>query len=112
MKVNRIPHGAATVLEVSGKVMSNYDLDILKEEVRTVIDAGSPHVVLDLAGVPWVNSTGLGILITIHHSLKAADGTLRICGLSERVLSIFQVSRLERVFDVYPDRDKALAGRP
>jgi anti-sigma B factor antagonist len=91
--------------------MSNYDLDILKEEVRTVIDAGSPHVVLDLTGVPWVNSTGLGILITIHHSLKAADGTLRICGLSERVLSIFQVSRLERVFDVYPDRDKALAGR-
>ena len=112
MKVTRIPCGKVMVLEVSGKIMGGPDFDLFKTEIKELIDAQYPHVVLDLAEVPWVNSTGLGTLITVHHSLKAAEGSLKMCNVTERVLSIFHVSQLERVFEVHPDRDKALASYP
>ena len=73
-----------------------------------MVEGGIKNVILDMSGVPWINSTGLGILITGYHSLKAADGTLKICNVKERVLSIFYISQLENIFDVYPTRDEAL----
>lgn len=109
MKVKRIPEGQVMVLEVSGKIMGGPDFDMFKAEVKDLIDGGFRKVVLDLGDVPWINSTGLGILITAHHSIKAAEGTLKICNVKERVLSIFYVSQLERVFEVHPDRETALA---
>ena len=109
MQVRRIPHGDVTVLELSGKIMGGPEFEVFKAEISDLIDAGRSHVILDLGDVPWLNSSGLGMLITAHHSLKAAAGTLKMCNLNERVLSIFQVSRLERVFEVHPDREKALA---
>ena len=82
---------------------------MFKAEVKELIDGGYKNVILDLGEVPWINSTGLGILITAHHSIKAAAGTMKICHVKERVLSIFYVSQLERVFEVHPDRETALA---
>lgn len=109
MKVKRIPHGDVTVLEVSGKIMGGPDFDMFKGEVKELLDGGCKKVVLDLGEVPWINSTGLGILITAHHSIKAAGGVMKVCNVKERVLSIFYVSQLERVFEVHPDRETAVA---
>jgi anti-sigma B factor antagonist len=109
MKVKRIPAGQVMVLEVSGKIMGGPDFDQFKAEIKELIDGGYKKVVLDLDEVPWINSSGLGILITAHHSIKAAEGTMKICNVKERVLSIFHVSQLERVFEVHPDREAALA---
>ncbi|MBK8167200.1 MAG: STAS domain-containing protein [bacterium] len=109
MKVKRIPQGDVTVLEVSGKIMGGPDFDMFKGEVKELLDSGCKKVVLDLGEVPWINSTGLGILITAHHSIKAAAGVMKVCNVKERVLSIFYVSQLERVFEVHPDRETAVA---
>lgn len=109
MKVKRIPQGQIMVLEISGKIMGGPDFDMFKAEVKELIDGGFKNVILDLGEVPWINSTGLGILITAHHSIKAAEGKMKICNVKERVLSIFYVSQLERVFDVHQDRETALA---
>ncbi|MBM4129989.1 STAS domain-containing protein [bacterium] len=109
MKVKRIPHADVMVLEVSGKIMGGPDFDMFKGEVKELLDAGCRKVVLDLGEVPWINSTGLGILITAHHSIKAAAGIMKVCNVKERVLSIFYVSQLERVFEVHPDRETAVA---
>lgn len=109
MKVKRIPLDNVTVLEVSGKIMGGPDFDLFKAEIKALLDGGCKNVVLDLGEVPWINSTGLGILITAHHSVKAAAGTLKVCNVKERVLSIFYVSQLERVFEVHPDRETAVA---
>lgn len=109
MKVSRIPHGDATVLAISGKVMGGPEVDEFKAAIKDLVDAGCRNFILDFAEVPWINSTGLGILIAAHHTVRAAEGQLRICSVTDRVLSIFHVSQLERVFEVHADRDKALA---
>lgn len=109
MQVKRIPHGRVMVLEMSGKILGGPDFDGFKDEIRQLIDAGFARVVLDLGDVPWVNSSGLGMLITAHHSLAANAGTLKLCNVSDRVVGILAVSRLERVFEVHPDRERAVA---
>lgn len=109
MKIKKNPQDDVMVLELSGKIMGGPDFEKFKDEVTTVVDGGFKKVVLDLSGVPWINSTGLGILITGYHSIKAADGVLKICAVKERVLSIFYISQLENIFDVYETRAEAIA---
>ena len=109
MKIKRNPMDPLMLLEVSGKIMGGPDHDRFKEEIAGLIDGGYKDVILDLSGVPWINSTGLGILITGHHSIKAAEGTMKICSVKERVLSIFYISQLQNIFDVYATRAEALS---
>ena len=109
MKIKQNPQGEVMVLELSGKIMGGPDFDKFKGEIADLIDNGFTNVVLDMSGVPWINSTGLGILITGYHSLKAAEGSMKICNVKERVLSIFYISQLENIFQVFETMDEAMA---
>ena len=108
MKMKRIPNDDVMVLELSGKIMGGPSHDEFKSEIKGIIEAGFTKVVLDMGHVPWINSTGLGILISGYHSIKAADGVMKVCNVKERVLSIFYISQLEKIFDVYESREDAL----
>jgi anti-sigma B factor antagonist len=109
MKIKQNNQDDVMVLELSGKIMGGPDFEKFKDEVAKILENGYKKVVLDLSGVPWINSTGLGILITGYHSVKAADGQLKICSVKERVLSIFYISQLENIFDVFETREEAVA---
>ena len=108
MKIKQNPAENVMILELSGKIMGGPDFDKFKGEIAQVVEGGYKNVILDMSGVPWINSTGLGILITGYHSIKAAEGTMMICNVKERVLSIFYISQLENIFDVYETREEAL----
>jgi len=108
MKIKKSPENKVMILELSGKIMGGPDFDKFKGEITELVDGGYKDVILDLSGVPWINSTGLGILITGYHSIKAAEGTMKICSVKERVLSIFYISQLENIFDVYETQEEAL----
>ncbi len=108
MKIKQNPAEKVMILELSGKIMGGPDFDKFKDEIAKVVDGGYKDVILDMSGVPWINSTGLGILITGYHHIKAAEGSMMICNVKERVLSIFYISQLENIFDVYETREEAL----
>jgi len=94
MKIKQNPQDNVMVLELSGKIMGGPDFDKFKGEITDLVEGGYKNLILDMSGVPWINSTGLGILITGYHSIKAAEGTMKICNVKERVLSIFYISQL------------------
>jgi anti-sigma B factor antagonist len=108
MKLKRNPMDPLMVLEVSGKIMGGSDHDRFKEEITGLIEGGYKDVILDLSAVPWINSTGLGILISGFTSLKNAEGTMKVCNVKERVLSIFYISQLENIFQVFPSMQEAI----
>ena len=108
MKIQNKPAGDVMVLHLSGKIMGGPDHDKFHGEIKTLIADGYVDILLNMSKVNWINSTGLGILITGYHSIKAAEGTMRICNVKERVLSIFYISQLENIFDVYESLDEAL----
>lgn len=108
MKIKRSPMDPLMILEISGKIMGGPDHDRFKDEIDALLEDGYKDIILDFAGVPWINSTGLGILISGYHSLKNAEGTMKICNVKERVLSIFYISQLENIFQVLPDTKAAV----
>ncbi len=109
MKINQKTDGDITIIELSGKVMGGPDHDKFKGAVTEMLESGGRKFILNLEGVPWINSTGLGILISGFTSIKNAGGIMKVCAVNERVLSIFYISQLENVFEVYETCDEARA---
>jgi anti-sigma B factor antagonist len=79
----------------------------LLREVCRVIDGGRRQIVLDLSKVAFIDSTGLGTLVaSLKHMGKS--GQLVLCGVSGSPSTLFRLTRMDRVFRIYPDRDAAI----
>lgn len=88
------------------------DLDASKaDEFKSVVGlmvAGRPKVVMDLGGIGFMDSAGLGAIIAVCKAVTADGGRFRVCGLTEAVKSLFDLVRAHRLFDICPDRESAL----
>ena len=109
MNFKQNPVGEVMVLELSGKIMGGPDHEKFQNEVKTLIAEGHVDILLNMAKVNWVNSTGLGILVSAFHTLKKNGGQLKICKVSDRIDNILNVTQLKLVFETYEDCEEALA---
>lgn len=66
------------------------------------------RVVVDLSGVKFVDSSGLGALISCQRIMNARKGELRLCSLGSNVRSLFELMRMQRVFDIHDSKESAL----
>lgn len=93
------PQGVRTIVHVAGEV-DVYTAPELRRELDTQIHAGCRDLVVDLAQVTFMDSTGLGVLVGRLKLVRAQGGTMRILGATERVLKVFAITGLDRVFDI------------
>ena len=102
--------GDVVVIAVSGRVdhanAEQFRVDLWPHVVGCV--GGGDRMVLDLAGLEYISSAGLRVLMLASRQIKGHDGTLLLCGLQPIVREIFQISRFDVVFRVVPDRQAAL----
>src|SRR5436309_4159848 len=82
----------------------------LKERLDELVRAGHMQILIDLGGLPYVDSTELGRLIRCHLSIRQAGGRVRLCNLSDRVRQLMKMTRLDTVLDIYATEAEALAG--
>lgn len=109
MKVKRREDGDVVILEVSGKVMGGPDSDSFKSVIQGLIDEDVNKLLIDLSDVPWMNSSGVGILISAYTSMKNAGANVKFLNINERVKSILMVTKLLTVFESYYSEADALA---
>lgn len=109
MNIQQTPEGDIMVLNLSGKIMGGPDYDKFHHEIKTLIKEGYVDIVLNMSKVTWINSTGLGILVSAYHTLKKNGGVMKIADVSPRIDNILNVTQLKLVFDTYDSRDDALA---
>lgn len=64
--------------------------------------------VLDLENLQFIDSSGLGAILSFLRQLNASEGDLKLCGLSRPVRAVFELVRMHRIFEIYSDRDEAL----
>jgi anti-sigma B factor antagonist len=95
-----------TVLEVGGEV-DVYTAPKLRERLAELIDAGAGKVVVDLDGVDFLDSTGLGVLVGALKRLRAAGGTFGLVCAKEPLLKIFRITALDQVFPLFDSVEKA-----
>jgi anti-sigma B factor antagonist len=97
------------VLEFKGNVMGGPDAVALNEQLHALIDQGKSNVVVDLARVNFMNSSGLGMLIGGLTTMKNAGGDLRICNATDKIESLLMITKLITVFQHFKSLDEAVA---
>jgi len=99
--------GDAVVLTVDGEINFNSSPDFRKAFLK-VIDLKPQKAVINLSGVAYVDSSGLATLVEAHQKIKNAGGKLKLAGLSPKVKSLFEMTKLEKLFEIYATEDDAL----
>lgn len=94
------------ILEARGRITLGPETESLRQRLRS---AGDSHkrIVLDLAGVDYIDSAGLGTLVAGAASVRRAGGELKLANLTARVRDLMQITRLSTLFEVYDSLDKA-----
>jgi len=109
MKIHREDSGGVTILRLNGKLMGGPDAEGFQKLVKELVEAGRKQVLVDMGKVSWVNSTGLGILISGYTTLRNAGGTLKLVGVNKRIDQIFMVTKLHTIFESFEEETRALS---
>jgi len=109
MKLSQQERDGIVILEPKGKILGGPDATTLKDQLQSLIDSGKTKVIIDLAEVDYMNSTGLGILISTLTTLKRAQGELKLANVTDKIQSLLTITKLVTVFDDYESVDEAVA---
>jgi anti-sigma B factor antagonist len=97
-----------TVLFVREDRLDANNSEELKMELRRLFESGAKDVVIDLKEVLFIDSSGLGVLVSGYKNASVMHGTLKLSNLQFQVKSMFELTRLHRVFDIFTTVDDAL----
>ena len=100
--------GDVTILDLSGEVRIGDSSVALRESVRNLADQGKKKVLLNLAGVKYIDSSGIGELIANYTTMKRQGGQLKLLSLTDRVQNLLVITKLLTVFDAYDNEAEAL----
>jgi anti-sigma B factor antagonist len=108
LKITQREIGNAVILDLNGKLTGGPDADTFREVFKSIIDQGKKNIVVNLEKVSWINSTGLGILISGYTSVRRAGGDLVVMHASDRIESILYVTKLNLLFKSYESEEDAV----
>jgi anti-sigma B factor antagonist len=100
--------GDIAIVDFSGKITLGEGSAMLRKMVRDLITAGRRKILLNLADVDYIDSSGIGELVGAYTSVRSASGELKLVYLTKRVHDLIQITRLFTVFDVQPDEAAAV----
>jgi anti-sigma B factor antagonist len=98
----------SNVLPLEGEIDLHVSPNVA-ESLRAIIQKKPKRVVVDLARVSYIDSSGLAVLIEAMQNVDAYGGKFALAGLGDDVLAIFEIAKLDQVFRIFPDVDAALA---
>ena len=108
MKLTDYESGGVSVLEPKGKIMGGPDATLLHEKLHELIEQNRKKVVIDLAKVEWMNSTGLGIMISGLTTLRNSGGELKLANVTEKIQSLLAITKLVTVFEAFDSVEDAV----
>jgi anti-sigma B factor antagonist len=107
--INQRRVGEVTVLDLKGRVRIGGATIELHRAIRCLVDEGKTQILLNLSGVTHIDSKGLGELVAGQISALNHGGIIKLSHLTEVIKELMSATKLESVFDVYDDENKALA---
>ena len=100
--------GDVTILDLSGEVRIGDSSVALRDSIRNLADQGKNKVLLNLGGVKYIDSSGIGELIANYTTVKRGGGQLKLLNLTDRVQNLLVITKLLTVFDAYDNEAEAL----
>ena len=109
MKLSHREEGSVTIIEPKGKIMGGPESTALHDLLHDLIDKDRKSVVIDLGQVDWMNSTGLGLLISGLTTLKKSGGELKLANVTEKIQSLLTITKLVTIFKSFDTVDDAIS---
>ncbi len=98
-----------TVLDLSGRITLGEGSVQLRDAIRDLIGKGERRILLDLGDVNYIDSSGLGELVSAYTSARNQGATVKLLKLTKKVHDLLQLTKLYTVFDIYDDEASAIA---
>lgn len=108
MTIDQRAVGNVVVLDLNGRLVLGDGSGLLKDKVQSLVFQGSKQILLNLGGVTYMDSAGLGELIASHTTIKREGGQVKVANLTKRVADLLSITKVLTVFDVYDSEDEAL----
>ena len=96
------------VLDLSGRITIGEGTLMLRDRIQKMLEEGETKFLLNLSEVDYIDSSGLGELVSSFTTVKSQAGTLKLLSLTRRVRDLMQITKLLTVFDVFEDETEAL----
>lgn len=101
--------GDVTVIDAEGRITLGEGSSTFRDTIKDLSAKGSKKILLDLADITYIDSSGIGEMVAGFTSVSNAGGTLKLLNLTKRVKDLLQITKLYTVFEVFDDEAKALA---
>lgn len=100
--------GTVTILDMRGRITLGNEIEDLRSAVRSLVAKGQKKIILNLAEVDYIDSSGVGELVGCFTTVRNAGGELKLLNLSQKVHDVLQVTKLYTVFDIRDDEFNAV----
>lgn len=100
--------GDVTVVDVAGRITLGEGASALRENIRELVAKGNKKILLNLSDVSYIDSSGIGELVSAYTTVTNQGGTLKLLGLTKRVKDLLQITKLYTVFEVFESEPTAV----
>ncbi|MEE8574080.1 MAG: STAS domain-containing protein [Thermodesulfobacteriota bacterium] len=107
MEINVQEQGGISILRVVGDIDVNTSPEV-KESFDNLVKEKKEKVVVNLKGVNYVDSSGLATLVEVFKNMRAYDGKLKLTNLSSKVMGLFEITKLNNLFDIFTEEADAI----
>ena len=98
-----------SLVSLTGRIVLGEESNALREKLKSLIAGGALKIVLNMAEIDYIDSSGLGTLVAAHLSAQNAGASVRLCNLGKKFHEVMQVTKLLTVFDVYETEAAAVS---
>src|SRR3989337_3235358 len=108
MQIDERAAGDVTVLDLKGKMTLSEGDELLKDKINSLLQQGKRKLVLNLEGVPYIDSAGLGEIVRTYTTVSRQGGSLKLLNLTKRIEDLLSITKLLTVFDTYDNEAEAV----
>lgn len=108
MQIEERAVGDVVVLDLKGRITLGEGDQLLKDKVNSLVNQGRKRMVLNLAGVPYIDSAGLGEIVGSYTTVSRQGGSLKLLNLTKKITDLLAITKLLTVFDTFDSEDEAV----
>ena len=108
LKMTQREVDGVTVVALDGRIVLGDESNLFREKVKSLLTEGKKKIVLNMDNITFIDSAGLGTLLTSHHTAKKDGAPLRLCHLNSKVREVLQITKMLTAFEVF-DTEAAAA---
>ena len=107
-RIADIVNGRRGITAVKGEIVLGEESNAFREKIKELLMAGKKKIVLNVANVSYIDSTGVGVLVACFNSARSHDAALKLANVWSRFREVLQMTRLLTVFDTYDSESAAI----